>query len=197
MISSLHVPSIGDPWYAIHCKARKEFYAASTLKSTLGLTVFLPESKSRRQGVVQRSAFFPGYLFVQVDLQTISPSRINATPGVLRLVEFGGDPQPIPSCVIQTIIEKISWLDATTSRGHCTFQPGDILHVKDGPLQDLEMIFVRTTSSNKRVYVLMSLLGRLKEVPVDPEKLIKTSNNTGPQQGRHRQEEMFHNRLLA
>jgi len=84
------------PWYLVHCKPRKELYAANALRTLLQLSIFLPENQIRSRGGVRQVPFFPGYIFAQVDLQKVARSHINASPGVIRLVEFGGEPQPVP-----------------------------------------------------------------------------------------------------
>ncbi|HTK09086.1 MAG TPA: transcription termination/antitermination NusG family protein [Ktedonobacteraceae bacterium] len=169
-----------DPWYLIHCKSRKEMYAANALQSLLNLFVFLPESKVRSRKEIRRVPFFPGYLFVQANLEKVPLSQINACPGVLRLVEFGGDPQPVPFYVVQTIAAQLDTLNVMDVPPH-RFRPGDLVHVKRGVFQDLEMIFVGSTVPGKRVCVLLHILGRLKEVQIEEDLLEKIPAYSGLQ----------------
>src|SRR5437660_5984607 len=150
-------------WYLIHSQSRKESYAANALRHLLQLPVFLPENQIRgSHGGRKLVPFFPGYVFIYVDLQKIPKSRINTCPGVLRMVEFGDSPQSVPQYVIDTISQQLSRVNGLPpSRTH-TFHLGEIVQVKYGPLQDLEMIFVGQTTPNGRVHVLLELLGRLK-----------------------------------
>ncbi len=171
MNSTHNISCSSDPWYVIHCKLRREAFAASILRNHLGLFIFLPESTIRLRGEVRQVPFFPGYLFAQVDLQKVALSRINSSPGVLRLVEFGGCPQPVPHVVIETIFKEVNRLNMGSHLPHHGFCPGDPVRVKNGPLQDLEMVFVGPPSPSKRVRVLLHLLGRLKEVQVDADTL--------------------------
>src|SRR6266699_6017775 len=97
-----------EPWYVVQCKPNNEGYAAHVLKVLLGLTIFLPEMKVRRRGEVQHVPLFPGYFFVQVDLQKVSRSYIDSSPGVFRLVEFGGVPQAVPPFVMETIFDEVN-----------------------------------------------------------------------------------------
>lgn len=173
-VSSItNTSSSSDPWYLVHCKHRKELYAANALRNLLSLFVFVPESQTRSLGEMRSVPFFPGYIFARVDLQKIAASQINTCPGVLRLVEFGGDPQPVPHSVIETISEQLENLNTGNVFPHHSFCPGDLVRVKHGPLQDLEMVFVGPTTPSKRVSVLLSILGRLKEVQVDVDTLEK------------------------
>jgi len=70
--------------------------------------------------------FFPGYLFVRTNLQHVSLSRINATPGVIRLVAFDDDPQPVPSDVIEMLYERLAHFDQARVQ---PFEAGDIVRV--------------------------------------------------------------------
>jgi transcriptional antiterminator RfaH len=161
-----------EPWYVVHCQARKEFYAANVLTSNLGLTVFLPWTNI--SGKIQKKApFFPGYLFIQVDLQKVPLSHINTTPGVLRLVEFDGDLQPIPTFILRTIYEQLDCLNRPDHLRQHNFNTGDHVRVKNGSLHNLEMIFVGPTTPSKHVYVLLNFLSRLKEVKVNIADLEK------------------------
>jgi len=172
------ISNISDPWYVIQCKLRREAFTARVLSNQLGLSIFLPESTIRLRGEVRQVPFFPGYLFAQADLQKVALSRINSSPGVLRLVEFGGCPQPVPYVVIETISKEVNRLNVGSHPPHHGFRPGDSVRVKNGPLQDLEMVFVGPTTPSKRVRVLLHLLGRLKEVQVDADTLEKTFGST-------------------
>jgi transcriptional antiterminator RfaH len=173
-----------EAWYLIHCQPRKEKYASQALESQLNLCVFLPEYKLRaRGGVIRNLPFFPGYIFARADLLQVSLSRINTTPGVIRLVAFGDDPQPVPLDVIGMLNERLNRLDQVYMQ---SFQPGDVVRVKrEGSLQDLEMIFVGSSPSNRRVTVLLNFLGRLKEVQLDIEMLEKVTGSSSYENERY------------
>ncbi len=168
----------GNSWYLVHCQPRKEAYAAKSLRHLLELHVFLPESQIRWRGEVRRTPFFPGYLFTLVNQQAVPASAINACPGVLRLVEFGGYLQSIPHSVIEAIQQQLEQLNRGDLFPYHHFNPGDAVRMKCGPLQDLNMVFVGPTTPSKRVQVLLEFLGRLKEVQVDVEMLEKAPGTT-------------------
>lgn len=160
-------------WYLVHCQPRKETYAANSLRHILNLSVFFPESRVRARGVTRCSPFFPGYIFVRANLQETSKSCINTCPGVLRLVEFGGGPQSVSQHIIDTISQQLDRVNGLPVQPAPLFTPGDIVQVRQGPLKDLEMIFIRPLTPGGRVHVLLELLGRLKEVQVDMDVLEK------------------------
>jgi len=179
MVSRFHQTHSNSSWYVIHCQSRKELYAANALKGNLGISVYVPEYHLSICGRPRPVLFFPGYIFAQVDLQQVSLSQINTSPGVLKLVTSGEDPQPISPYVIEEIADRLKQMEMLN---HQPFRPGDTVRIKgNGPLQDLEMIFVGPMTPSRRTCVLLSFLGRLKEISVDAEALEKVPSCTASQ----------------
>lgn len=176
MVSRFHQTHSNSSWYVIHCQSRKEPYAANALKGNLGISVYVPEYHLSVHGHPRLVPFFPGYIFAQADLQQVSLSQINTSPGVLQLVTCGEDPQSVSPYVIKEIADRLKQMEMLK---HQPFRPGDTVRIKcNGPLRDLEMIFVGPMSPSRRVSVLLSFLGRLKEIDVDAETLEKVPSPT-------------------
>jgi transcriptional antiterminator RfaH len=162
-----------DQWYAVYCQPLRERQAAVALEYRLGLATYLPEIRRRFRGQVQQAPLFPRYLFVRADLYAAAPSRINATPGVLRLVAFGETPQPIPAAAIEALCQQVEQLNAQGGLPEHGFHPGDPVLLASGPLQGLAALFVGPTTPSERVRVLVDFLGSLREVDVHVETLEK------------------------
>ena len=168
-----------DSWYLIHCQARKEQYVENILKNVFGFSVYCPFYQTWIGGQKQSLPFFPGYLFVQMNLHLFPLSRINACPGVLRVVEFDDRPFPVPRYVLDEIVERLERMNMLDQ----PFQPGDVVRLKhDGPLQDLEMVFLGPMTPGQRVDVLLRFLGRSKRVRVDIDTLEKVSSHPLPEE---------------
>lgn len=151
-----------NSWYLIHCQSKKEPFAAAFLREVYGLQTYLPMYNASIRGKDHSMLLFPNYLFVSTNLNEVSLSQINASPGVRYLVEFGGEPAITPNYVVEEIKRRLESADEFYRQ---PLKPGDHVRMKYlGPLQDLEMIFVGTTGPEKRVCVLLDILGRLKEV---------------------------------
>ncbi|HET8840820.1 MAG TPA: transcription termination/antitermination NusG family protein, partial [Ktedonobacteraceae bacterium] len=145
------------------------------LQRLLNIAVYFPQCRVSSTGRSRYTAFFPGYIFAQIDLHKVSLSQINTIPGVLHIVSFGGAPSPIPHRIVQEIAQRVQYLDQFP---HAKFSPGDPVRFKqDGALQDLEMMFVGPTEASQRVRVLLTLLGRQKEISVDIAALEKLPAN--------------------
>lgn len=171
MMSHCEKPEQNGAWYLLHCQTQKEFYVAEALKSRLMAVTYVPQCQVWSRGEKKRAAFFPGYIFIYADLQELALSAINASYGVIRLVEVGGEPCSVPQSVIDGIVLCLEEYHQQSPR---LFEPGD--HVRfcgEGPLQDLDMIFVGPSTATRRVYVLLNLLGRLKEIQVESRSLEK------------------------
>lgn len=172
-------------WYVIHCKTRKEKFTAEILKDHLGLIVYLPEQKTWHKGNVRYIPLFPGYFFIQADLQEIAPSQIRNSPGVLRLLECDGVPQIVPSYLVEMVYKETTMLNEYIRTPNQMFQPGDTLQVTAGPLRGLETVFIGPTTPSKRVQVFLNFLGRLTKTEIEVSILEKCPESIKPRRIRY------------
>lgn len=176
MYQTTNSPDTASHWYAVYCKPLKEWQAAVVLENHLKLAVFLPEVRRRSHQPAQRVLLFPRYLFLQADLQIVTLSKINATPGVLSLVAFGATPQPVPAAVIQALRQRVDRINEQGGLPEQQFHPGETVRLKQGPLRGLEAIFVGPMQPSERVRVLIDFLGQLREAEVGREILERTGS---------------------
>ncbi|WP_149400188.1 transcription termination/antitermination protein NusG [Dictyobacter arantiisoli] len=158
-----------DPWYVVRSKPRMEKYAAQTLENYLGLVVFAPQGKMiTPQNEIKYVPFFPGYLFIQASPQKLQPQRINSCPGVLHLIAFDGELVSVPHTITETIHKKINDFNCENRLLNRPFQSHDQIRRKEESPKKLNMIFLNYETPEHRVRALLNVLGRLKEVQVDP-----------------------------
>ncbi len=119
-------------WYVVHTKARQELLAAGLLEQHQAVTVLLPQVRQRTRGQMRVAPLFPGYLFVELDLEQVEASAVNNTPGVVRLVAFGGVPKPVPGRVIEALQARLAELDAQGGLPQHPFRAGDRVRLKEG-----------------------------------------------------------------
>jgi transcription antitermination factor NusG len=122
------------------------------------------------------SPLFPGYLFVQADLDRVGQAAINWVPGVLSLVSFGGIPAAVPDRVIEHIRQRLAEIEDRLGQERSVtapFRRGDRVRITAGPLRELDAVFDRPLTSSGRVRVLIQFLGRLAACEVDLEALEK------------------------
>ena len=79
-------------WYLLQSRARQEFIAEENL-ARQKYEVYLPcikrARKIRNKWQEITEPFFPGYLFIHLDMEAQNTSTIRSTRGVLKLVKFG------------------------------------------------------------------------------------------------------------
>jgi transcriptional antiterminator RfaH len=107
---------------------------------------------------VVRAPLFPGYVFVQLDLD-ISPWRsINGTFGVSRLVCRGEQPAVLPEGVAEELAAREDDEGLIVLQQQ-VFRQGEALRIVSGALADCFGFFERMADGD-RVILLLDLLGR-------------------------------------
>jgi transcriptional antiterminator RfaH len=102
--------------------------------------------------------FFPGYLFVNVDLNIIAISTLAWIPGANRLVSFDDRPASVPELVINKIHEHVQHINKTGGVTKKEFKRGDVVQIKDGPFTGFYGLFDKHLDGNGRVRILLKLL---------------------------------------
>lgn len=154
-------------WYVIRSKSNKEDFLAKQL-SAYGIEVFYPSIRVRPVNPRARKlkAFFPGYLFVHVDLKTVNSSTLHWMPGAVNLVGFDGTPASVPDALIVAVERKVEQINAAQESGLKDLKPGDIVTIESGAFAGYEAIFDGRLSGRERVRVLLSFLQK-RQVPIE------------------------------
>ena len=173
IVSIPATPARARRWYALQTQPRREALALVHLDRQ-GFTGFCPtRSKITRAGrrrVTVQAPFFPGYLFVQLDLEAERWRSINGTIGVLRLVSFGASGRPAPLPV--GFVERLRELGSSGALGGGEdLKAGDSVRVIGGPFDDVCGV-LETKSESERVTILLSLLGKETRVSLKRGSLI-------------------------
>ena len=158
-----------EQWYAVRSKPRKEF-AVQDLLASRGIETYLPVLKATGKRALRGGPdkpFFSCYLFAHLNLSTVPLSSINWSPGVTRVVSFGGQPAVVPDEVITWLRDHLARMDGNDYHQGMPLRPGDRLRVKKGPLKDAEVVFDRRLSSENRAQVFIYILGRLTPCQID------------------------------
>jgi len=171
------------PWYVLQTRPRRELLVASQLDRD-AITHFLPEVLQQRAQRTQPLPLFPGYLFVQLDLQSSAAGRLIHTPGVIRLVGSDRQPTAVAASIVETLQDRVAQVNAQGGLAPHSFQVGDDLIFTAGPLQGLEAVFIGPLTPSQRVQVLLHFLGQQQEVEVDV-RLVERNSNPRQQQSPH------------
>jgi transcriptional antiterminator RfaH len=161
-----------EHWYAVHTKARDEKLAEENLKRQ-GFETFLPLVKApkRRRGRWTESIapFFPGYLFIHLDLMQQDSSTIRSTRGVLGLVRFGGYPATVPAGLVEQLRAVTTSEEGVVRQEHL-FQAGDRVEILTGPFRGLPARIL-AENGKERVDLLLDLLGRTNRIVISRHQL--------------------------
>ena len=103
-----------------------------------------------------RAPFFPGYLFVHLDLTCQRWRSVNGTFGVSRLVMQGDRPAPAPHGVVEALIDACG--EDGVLRWQADLAVGKPVRVVVGPFSDLIGELEQLTDAG-RVRVLLNIMG--------------------------------------
>lgn len=159
----------GTHWYAVHTKPRME-HAVQDMLESRGIETYLPvlkDSRQRTSAARRGRAFFARYMFAWLNLANVPLSSINWSPGVTRVVSFGGQPAIVPDEVVDRLRERLAATDVSDYYQGLPLRPGDRMRVSKGPLRDMEAAFDQRLSSGDRARVLIQVLGRLTSCEMD------------------------------
>ena len=150
----------GPRWFLVHAQTGREAVAQANLRRQ-GYRTFLPRAlrttRHARKLRTSESAFFPGYLFVSLDLATQAWRQINGTLGVIRLFAADSRPTPVPPGVVEhlmTLADPTGLLSLTPS-----LATGDAVRLTAGPFADMAGV-VQELSGPYRVRVLLAIMSR-------------------------------------
>ena len=179
-------------WYTLHTKPNSEYQVVAALNQRQ-IETYLPEVEiSKPRQARSRTPFFPCYLFVWADLGAMSLSQLQWTPGLRRIVAFGGRAVPLPDQVIDLIRRRLGEIEVAGGWSDQPFNPGDRVQIMDGPFKGLQAIFEGSASPGERVQVFLEILGRLSRAQVSVTDLkaaassVETPHRNRPRRTRGR-----------
>ncbi len=154
-------------WYVLHTKSRHENVVNEGLIKK-SLECFLPKikvrSKRRDRNLMIQVPLFPGYLFVQTDLNPYEHIEIVKTIGAVRLLGNKLGPIPVPLETVESLKIMVA-VDHPITTGY-SFKKGDNVMVVYGPFAGVKGVFIRYRGKN-RVVVNVEALGQYAQVDVD------------------------------
>ena len=155
-------------WYTLRSKPRKERALYQYICSE-DVDCFYPRVRVNPVNPRARKIkpYFPGYMFVQVDLEEVGPNRFRWIPHSLGLVRFGGVPALVPENIIQGIQRTVEKINEAGGEELFHLQPGDQVTIEDGPFAGYRGVFDTRLSGTERVRVLLSMLQQGRELPVE------------------------------
>ena len=158
-------------WYLIQFK-RNSYKLAERNLNNQGFKTFLPvqdiTSRGKSKFLTAIRPLFPGYMFVKIELDTEPWHKINSTPGVSRLICQEGLPKRVPQDIVSGLMARCD--DLGKLLAPTPLERGDPVAVLTGALTKF-VATVETIDSDKRIWLLMDIMGQHARVRVYPEQI--------------------------
>jgi transcription antitermination factor NusG len=154
-------------WYVLHSKPQKEQTVWQQALAQ-GFEACYPRLQVKPVNPRARTVrpYFPGYLFVRVDVSEVGLSAFQWMPHALGLVCFGGVPAHVPDGFIFAIEQHLAEINAAGGELFHRLKKGDLVTVQDGPFAGYRAIFDVRLGGKDRVRVLLQLLND-RRLPVE------------------------------
>ena len=165
-------------WYVLRSKPCKELFLAGELLAR-NLEAYCPvlHVKPVNPRARKIKPYFPGYLFICMDLQSANLSSISWMPGAIGPVCMGDELASVPDELVRMVRKKVDAINAAGGEVLAGLQAGDKVLVEDGPFAGYQGIFDSRLPGNNRVRILLDLLKNRQmrlDLPVSLVKRIET-----------------------
>lgn len=156
-----------NQWYAIKSKPRKEWVLHQQLLIR-NIECFFPRAKVKpiNPRAAKLHPFFPGYMFVNVDIQESGVSEFQWMPYSMGLVGFGDEPGVIPDDVINALKKQIDQIRANGGLSVDQLYSGTPVRIIGGPFKGYDAVFDTRLDGEERVRVLMQMIDQ-RQVAVE------------------------------
>lgn len=150
-------PQAFPSWFAIQVAPRAEKRVAEYL-AYKGHQSFLPLCRSLRRWSDRRKLLemplIPGYVFCRMG--EAATGMVLTTPGIVRIVGFGGKPAPVAEEEIRTLEQVVrSGVDASPAQ---FVKVGQKVEVKNGPLSGIAGIIIQIKNHRRLIISVETLM---------------------------------------
>jgi len=173
-------------WYVVHTYSGHENKAKLSLLDRVrqaGLNdkfgdILIPTDtvvelvKGQKRSTTRK--FFPGYMFVQMDLDQETFHLVKNTPKITGFLG-GTNPQPVKETEIQNINVAMTE-GATRPKPRISFEVNETVRVIDGPFANFNGTVEEVNPDKGRLKVLVSIFGRATPVDLDFMQVEKTGS---------------------
>jgi transcription antitermination factor NusG len=129
-------------WYVLHTKPHKERQVLYQFRQR-NIEVYLPLLRVHpvNPRAARERAFFPCYIFVHSDIQAQGLSSIQWTPGLRRVLEFGGQPATVPDRYVAELKQRVAAISQAGGLLFDGLKQGDSVRIVSVPFAGYEAIF--------------------------------------------------------
>lgn len=165
-------------WYVVHTYSGFENKAKLALEDAIrrsGLEqrfgeVLVPtekvvEVKDGQKKTTTRKVF-PGYMFVQMEIDNETWHLVRSTPKVTGFIGGGRNPPPIPEEEVRRITNQMTE-DDEKPKPMMHFERGEEVRIIDGPFATMKGKVEEVNQARAKLRVMVSIFGRPTSVELD------------------------------
>lgn len=166
-------------WYVVHTysgyeqkakAALEERVRALKLEDKIG-EILVPVERVQELGKggqrkISSRKFFPGYIFVNMELTDETWHVVKDTPKITGFVGHSTQPPEVPESEVREITQQMEE-GALRPKPKVLFEVGEAVKVVDGPFQDFNGTVEEVRPEKGKVRVLISIFGRATPVELD------------------------------
>jgi transcriptional antiterminator NusG len=174
-----------NKWYILNVMAGQENKVATDIKSmilrgVLGhyVTDVLVPSKQivkikKGQKVQEAQKLFPGYVFINANINSNAYNLLNAIPKVMGFLGSKNNPEPVADEKMQTILNLSN--EQIADNKNVIFEIGETLNVIEGPFESFSGAVEEFDSEKQKVKISILIFGRATSVELDISQVEKIS----------------------
>lgn len=174
-----------NKWYILNVMAGQENKVASDIKSmimrdTIGkyITDVLVPTKQivkikKGQKVQEPQKLFPGYVFINANINSEAYNLINAIPKVMGFLGAKNSPEAVADNKMQDIINASSQQNVDSK--NVMFEIGETLNVIEGPFESFSGSVEDFDVEKQKVKISILIFGRATSVELDVNQVEKIS----------------------
>lgn len=171
-------------WYVVHTYSGYENKVKTALQERIksfGKEAFFSEILIPSERVVElvkgekrtsSRKFFPGYMFVKMELNDETWHIVKNTPKVTGFIGGRMKPTPISEREVEEIIQQVNE-GVLKPKPKFVFEKGDSVRVIDGPFTNFNGVVDEVKPEKGKVRVLVSIFGRATPVELDFVQVVK------------------------
>lgn len=115
---------------------------------------------------ITKKSFFPGYIFIKMEMNDKLWYIIKKTPKVTDFVSSGEKPAPISEKEVQKIIKRIEE-GIAKPKPKIKFKKGEKVRIISGPFSNFTGVIDEINDDRNTLKVMVSIFGRATPVEVD------------------------------
>jgi transcriptional antiterminator NusG len=177
--------NVENKWYILNVMAGQENKVASDiktliLKSPAGkfisevLVPTKPVFKIKKgQKVQELQKIFPGYVFVNANLNSEAFSLINSVQKVMGFLGGKNNPQPVTPEKMEEILKSTQ--QQVADNKHMIFEIGETLKINEGPFESFTGVVEDFDAEKQKIKISVLIFGRATSVELDVNQVEKVS----------------------